>query len=138
MSYCMSIEDVADVTRFRNMLSRDPKILGFVKKNDGTWISSRKETLAVQWSTHFPNCVDPESYPLGVADPFCDTDMMSVLEDISTRDKVKSVISSFQPFKSPDPDSTLPALLQHAGDILHEYLVNVYSDCLRRYDITDG
>ena len=60
MSFCASIEDVAEVPRFRRMLSRDPKILGFVQKDDGKW---RKETLVVLLNTNFPNCMDP----LGVA-----------------------------------------------------------------------
>ena len=64
--------------------------------------------------------------------------MMPDLEDTITRDKVKWAISSFEPFKSPGPDGIFPALLQHAGDILHEYLVDVYRDCLRWCNISDG
>ena len=70
-------------------------------------------------STHFPKCVDPDSYPLGVADPCCNAGMIPDLEDIITRDQVKWAISSFEPFKSPGPDDFVPALLQHAGNILH-------------------
>ena len=56
-------------------------------------------------STHFPNSVDPDNYPLGVADPLCNAGMMPDLEDINIRDKVKWVISSFEAFKSPSSGS---------------------------------
>ena len=69
------------------MLSRDPKILGFVQKNNGTGTSLKIETIEDLLSTHFPNRVDPDTYP-DVADPFCNG-MMPDLEDIITRDKVK-------------------------------------------------
>ena len=36
------------------------------------------------------------------------------------------------------PDGISPTLLQHAGDTLHEYLVEVYKDCLRWCNIPDG
>ena len=45
ISFCESIEGVAEVARFRRMLSRDPKIRGFVQKNNVTWTASRKESL---------------------------------------------------------------------------------------------
>ena len=69
---------------------------------------------------------------LGIADPFCNAGMMPDLEDIITRDKVKSTI------KSPGPDGIFPALFQHTGDILHEYLVDVYRDSLRWCNVPDG
>ena len=72
--------------------------------------------------------MDPDCYPLGVADPFCNAGMMPDLNEIISRDKVKWAISSIQVFKSPGPDGISPALLQHAGYILHEYLMDVYRD----------
>ena len=87
--------------------------------------------------THFPNCVDPESYPQGIADAFCYAVMIPDLKVITTMDKVKWAISSFGPFKLLGLDGIFPALLQHVGDILHEYLVDAYRDCLRWYNITD-
>ena len=63
---------------------------------------------------------------------------MPDLENIITRDKVKWAISNFDPFKSPGPDGIFPALLQHAGNILHEYLVDVHKDCLRWCNKSDG
>ena len=112
------------MARFRRMLPKDPKILGFVQKTDGTWNASRKETLEVLLNTHFINCVDPDSYPLGVADPICNAGMMSDLEEMITRNRVKWAINSFEPFKSSGPDGIFPALLQHVGNILHELLVS--------------
>ena len=58
------------MARCSRVLSRDPKNLGFVQKNDDTWAALRKETIEVLLSTHFPNCVDADSYPLGGTDPF--------------------------------------------------------------------
>ena len=75
---------------------------------------------------------------MGVADPFCDARMMPVLEDTINIKNVKWSISSFEPFKSPGPDDIFPALLQHAGDILHAYLVNEYWYRLRWCDIPDA
>ena len=72
--------------------------------------------------------MDPDSYPLSVADPFRNAGMIPNLNDIIIRDKVKSAISSFGPFKSPGPDGIFPALLQHASDSLHEYQEDVYKD----------
>ena len=80
---------------FCRMLSRYPKILGFVQKKDVTWTASLKETLEVLLNTHFPNCMDPDSYPLGGVDPFCNAGKISDLEDIITRDKVKWALSTF-------------------------------------------
>ena len=48
--------------RFHRMLSRDPKILVFVHKNDGTWAASKKDGVLL--NIHFPNCVS-------TADTFC-------------------------------------------------------------------
>ena len=84
------------------------------------WTSSRKETLEVLLNIYFPNC---------------DAGKTSVLEDIITRDRVKWAINFFEPFKS--PVGIFPALFQHAGDILHEYLVDAYRDCLRWCDIPE-
>ena len=53
------------------------------------------------------------------------------MKEIIARDRVKWAISSFEPFKSPGPDDIFPALLQNAGDILYEYLVDMYKNCLR-------
>ena len=130
MSFSASIEDVAEVACFRRMLSKNSKILRFVQNNDGTSTTSRKETLEVLLNTHFPNCVDPDSYPLDVADPICNASMMPYLVEIITRDRVKLTIRSFGPFKSPSPDGIFLVLLQHAGDKIYEYLVDVYKDYL--------
>ena len=66
------------------MLSRDPKILSFAQKSDGTYKALEKETLEVLLITHFFNCMDP----------FCNAGMMPDLEDIINIDKVKWAISS--------------------------------------------
>ena len=86
----------------------------------------------------FPICVDPNSYPLSVANPVYNTGMMIGLEEIITRDRIKWVIISFESFKSPDPDGIFPALLQYAGDMLYKYLVDVHNDCLRWFNIPNG
>ena len=54
------------------------------------------------------------------------------------QDIVKWAISSFEHFKSASPDGIFPALIQHAGDILHEYVVDVYKDCFRWCNKPDG
>ena len=66
-----------------------------------------------------------------VADPICNAGR----QDIIHRDRVEWAINSF---KSSGPDGIFPALPQYGGDLLYEYLVDVYKDCLRWYNIPDG
>ena len=110
MSFWASSADVADVAEFREN---------------------------IPLNIHFPNYVDADNYRLGVGYLVCNAGMMPDLDQIITRDIVKWAISSFEPFKSPSPDEIFLALLQHAGDILHECLVDVYKDCLQYCNITD-
>lgn len=77
--------------------------------------------------------VESDSFPLGVADFAYNVGITQILEVI--RNEIKRDISSFEPFKSPDPDGIFPAILQHAGCILYEHLVLVYEDCHRRCNI---
>ena len=67
-------------------------------------------------NTHFPNCVDPHNYPLGVAKAgMVPTWRRSLLG------QGKLTISSFKHFKSPGSDGIFSALIQHSTDILYEY-----------------
>ena len=58
--------------------------------------------------------------------------------EIIARDSVIWTTNCFEPFKSPGPEGIFPALLYHAGDILHKYLVDVHRDCFRWCNIPDG
>ena len=70
-------------------------------------------------STDFSYCVDPNSYPLGVANHFCNAGMMSYLD--------KWAISSFEHFNSPGSDAIFSPLVFKRS---HLYFFKLWRDLL--------
>lgn len=50
---------------------------------------------------------------------------------IFTRSKVEWAVNSFEPFKSPGLDGIFPALIQHGGKKLNEYLTQIFKGSLK-------
>ncbi|XP_073811771.1 uncharacterized protein [Musca autumnalis] len=103
-----TIEGVKDVSRFRKVLSKDPKTIGSIKRDDGTWTNSALEALDLLAKTHFPNCMDVSEQPEALTIHNHTTEDLNVIEEIISRPKIKWAINTFKPFKSPEyeiPDS---------------------------------
>ena len=94
---------IESIDRICRMLSKDPKNLSFVQKNDGAWTAS-KEKLEVIINTPFPNCVYMDRFPLGVAYPIIAAGMIPHMGKITIRLGSNVAISSFERFKPPGPD----------------------------------
>ncbi|XP_073821437.1 uncharacterized protein [Musca autumnalis] len=113
-----SIETEKDITRFRRMLSKDPKSIASIKREDGTWTNSDLETLDLLAATHFPNCADvsdPQSDPIIRNAATVDR---SDIEEIISRPKIAWDLNTFKPYKSPGPDGIIPAMMQNASELL--------------------
>ncbi|XP_073831537.1 uncharacterized protein [Musca autumnalis] len=116
------IETEKDITRFRRMLSKDPKSIGSIKREDGTWTNSGLETLDLLATTHFPNCSDvsdPQSDPIIRNAATVDR---SDIEEIISRPKIAWALNTFKPYKSPGPDG----IMQNASELLIPSLESIF------------
>ncbi|XP_058978632.1 uncharacterized protein LOC109613882 [Musca domestica] len=127
-----SIDDVNAASRFRRVLSKDPKSIGSIKRTDGSWTDSGLETLNLLASTHFPNCSDAVFDRLATrSSQHSGTEDVNLTNSIVNTPKILWAINSFKPFKSPGPDGIIPAMLQHASAEIIPVLEVIFKACLR-------
>ena len=53
-SFCESIENSDQMSRFRKILSKSSAVPSYLMKSDGTWTESSEEVLSSLFDTHFP------------------------------------------------------------------------------------
>ncbi|XP_073836106.1 uncharacterized protein [Musca autumnalis] len=105
VNFCESVEGVNDAARFRRLLSKDPKSIGSIKKQDGAWTDSATETLDLLAETHFPGCKDEDTVNNERDDFRVQEPLDLVLIDrVVNRSRIKWAVSTFKPYKSPGPD----------------------------------
>lgn len=132
--FCEGVSDAPSSARIHKILSREPvQELGSIKRPDGTFTASRKETLMVLAETHFPGnqIIDSSltSPPAGrVKRPRRDD--WRAANEIVTPHAIRGAIKSFRPHKSPGMDGIFPALLQNGLDILTPSLIRVFRSSL--------
>lgn len=101
--------------------------IGNLKTNNDTFTESKKETLDLLLSTHFPDStlfVSPT-----VTIPSCGSrtasNSYSLAQEIITVEKTQWAINSFKPFKSPGGDNIIPMMLQKAFPLLTDMITNL-------------
>lgn len=131
--FCESIIDVPSSNRIHKILSREPTSeIGSFKRPDGTYTTSRKETLELLARNHFPDCRIQEDGDenadwtlLGRKERPEEVDW-TVANKIISYEVIDWAIQSFKPYKSPGEDGIFPALLQQGRKILIPYLVKLF------------
>ncbi|XP_065365529.1 uncharacterized protein LOC135958554 [Calliphora vicina] len=53
-NYCESVDSVNELSKFRRILSKDPKFIVYIQRADNSWTESSSETLSQLMETHFP------------------------------------------------------------------------------------
>lgn len=135
---CAFISTVPETSRMVKAFSRNPDaVLGSLRKPNGLFTQTKKETMELLMSTHFPGCVLVTDTPVWQAtndsrdDPSDRGDLQVELPDLSfiSLEKVKWAINSFSPFKRAGPDNIQPALLQNMGPAATIRLYNILMAC---------
>jgi ribonuclease HI len=133
-TFCESINDIPAAARINKMLSKDPgTCLGFLKKDNGLFTDSPKETLEALLEAHFPgnySALDNQASPSRQAHSRPTRRRVDEAKRIIKQDKIKWAIRSFKPFKSPGPDEIFPALLQHGEESLVPVLFRLFTSSL--------
>ena len=57
INFCEAVQEVSDAARFRRLLSKNPRSIGFIQRPDGSWTNTGGVTLGILIDTHFPDCV---------------------------------------------------------------------------------
>ncbi|XP_065368936.1 uncharacterized protein LOC135961367 [Calliphora vicina] len=112
-NYCESVDSVNEMSRFRRILSKDPKVIGYIQRADNSWTESSSETLSLLMETHFPGCesIGTRADDQGANMPEGTSHDSRQIEGIVTREKLAWAVKSFDPYKSPGPDGVFPAML---------------------------
>ena len=111
--------------------SRENKVLGILKKPDGSFCTTPDESMDLLINTHFPGNTAPEADedldfiplpPIGT----------SVVEQcaIISEEKVHAAIHSLKPLKAPGPDGFKPLVLQNLGTKMLQRLTRLYQAIL--------
>jgi hypothetical protein len=128
-NFCEELSDLPAASRIKKILCKDHSNgIGTLKKNDGTYTGSPKETLELLMSTHFPGSINTErtSYTMYSKITNETRRLYRKASEVINPPKVKWAIESFKPFKSAGTDEIFPALLQKGLDILLPHLVKVF------------
>lgn len=121
--FCQSISDIPASVRIHKILARDSnREIGSVKRPDGSYTNSIRQTLELLVQNHFPGSSIMED-PLPPHLPMVlstrpSSEDWDLAKRVFTPESVKWAINSFSPFKSPGEDGIFPALLQRGEDIL--------------------
>ncbi len=110
------------MARLKKILTKDKtdQQLTLLKKDDGTLAESKKETLDILMTTHFPDCTpfSGHSRPKSQRLTLPDTDWINI-------HRVKEAVREFKPGKAPGPDGITGELLQNLDDENLSYLTNL-------------
>ena len=129
-SLCEEVESTKATSRLHKMLSKEHQsTIGSMKKPDGSYTNSIKETMEFMTDVHFPGRTiswteHENGETLGSYD---DHEHSSLI----TEENVKWAIKSFKSFKSPGVDGIFPALLQRACDLIMNPLIVMFQCSLR-------
>ena len=126
------MDSVYELSRFRQVLSKDPVAPGYIQCADNLWTESSSESLNLLMETHFPGCTDIESEPRfgSVSDNLhlsgSDDRDNDTIREMFTGNKVTWAVSTFETYKSPFPDGIFPAMLQNVNDRAISLLVDIF------------
>lgn len=131
--HCEDIDDVPAASRLQRVLRTDTTgKLGMLKRNDGTYTSSKEEMFEHLFETHFPGSqvsgvghtpVAPNHRTMRRNGNFA--------EHFITIEKIEWAINTFKSFKSAGPDNIFPMLLQEGKDVVVPILYRIFKACIR-------
>ncbi|WP_333765032.1 hypothetical protein, partial [Streptomyces sp. IBSBF 2390] len=122
-TFCEGIESSNEASRFRKILTKEQAVPSFIKKQDGTWSETAEDILGTLMDVHFPesqnevnrNELSTDYIPMG-----------DKVEEIVTVEKIRWVIKSVDPYKSPGQDGIFPAMLQKLEDNIIPRLMDIF------------
>ncbi|GBP08776.1 Retrovirus-related Pol polyprotein from type-1 retrotransposable element R1 [Eumeta japonica] len=123
--FCGNVRDISETSRLRKILAKQPTVPSFIRKADGSWSTSCRESLEQLIDTHFPGNRSVTMGETSLLSYDRGTDCMPITEDM-----LRWAITSFYPYKSPGPDGIIPADLQHNMDVIIPWLLEIYGACL--------
>ena len=101
--------------------------IGTLRKTDGTYTSTEKETLDELLEKLIPDKPNADEYDIRdflteENDKMTEEVLCKIVNDTT----VKEAVKQFDPFKSPGIDGIYPALLEKGIDTLLPYLVHIF------------
>lgn len=128
--FCEGLNDTPSSARNHKILSKErEQELGSIKRPDGTFTQTRRETLEILAQAHFPGSAiiqgQFDSNP-GNEIKRPHKENWQFAKSIITPDAIRGAIGSFKPFKSPGVDGVYPALLQVGLEALLPYLITLF------------
>ena len=122
------IETIKDTSRLRKMMSKQKNVPGNIKRSNGTWTESAKETLEALFETHFPGC--NLNTKIFSRESLCHETTTSDMDyGLVTVEKIKWAISTFVPYKSPGLDGIYPIMLQKCSEMIYSFLTSILHQC---------
>lgn len=114
---CHDVENTSEGARLHRILAKKPiGNIGTLRKPDGDYTVSGRDTLETLVRAHFPDSLESvqpdllsDLYPDHIRREAQDWKLASI---VFSRPKIEWAIRSFQPYKSPGPDGIYPVLLQ--------------------------
>ena len=127
-SFCSDIEDTAEVSRLRKIMTQSKHSIGYLQKPDHSWTESSKETLGLLMDTHFPDSSEnlTGGHIMG-SEVSSETPPLDIVSD----DNVYWAIGSFKPYKTPGPDGLFPAQLQQSLSYTINWITTMFRGALK-------
>ena len=131
-NFCSSINSTNQAARIKKILAKgDLNLLGSLKKGDGTYTNTDRETSSVLLETHFPGCqIMSDSMWPDEHHSTPSTQEWETANKIVTADRIAWALKSFKPFKSAGLDGIFPALLQWQLNQATNQLLPIYRACI--------
>jgi ribonuclease HI len=135
-AFCDGVTQTPEAGRLQRVLRKDQSgLLGFLRKPDGRFTSSKQETLDHLMDTHFPGSHSTQRWvgqgAYRRAPPLSGT----LVAKVFSVEKVRWAISQFEPYKAAGPDGVIPAMLQHGKDVVAPLLSRIFQACaMQRYN----
>ena len=111
--------------------TRDSKVLGILKRSDGSFCATPDESMDLLINTHFPGNAAPAAAedldfiprpPIGAGA----VERCAIISE----EKVHAAVHSLKPFKAPGPDGFKPIVLQNLGVKMLRRLTRLYQAIL--------
>ena len=124
-SFCQEIDNTTQGARVHKILAKaKPNEIGQLKKPNGSYTESEKETMEVLISTHFPGALQSGNIMPAPHRP--KNEDWNRAAKIIRPNQVKWAIGTFKPYKSSGDDGITPVFLQQGLEILTPLLVKIF------------
>ncbi|KAL1447090.1 hypothetical protein WDU94_000567 [Cyamophila willieti] len=129
--YCQEVEHTSEASRLQKIMSKDPiNPIGTLKRPDGRYTETGKETMDLLLKTHFPDSItlnnDSEYQPAEIPIRRPSVADWKTANLVITYSGIEWALGSFKPFKACGPDGVFPALLQEGKEILIPILCRLF------------